>query len=145
MLSCVRLFVKPWTAGCQTPLSATFSQSLLTLLSLDSVMQSTHPILYCPFSFCLQSFPALVFSSELALRIYWPKYWSFSFSISPSSEYSGLISFRIDLIDILAVQGLVYLREAKFGVFVAWRVSIQFHGLILDACGCRLKRGIALD
>ena len=58
-----------------------------------------------PFSFCLQSFPASVFSSELALCVWWPKYWSFSFSISPSSEYSGLISFRIDLVDTLAVQG----------------------------------------
>ena len=117
-----------------------------SLMSIESVMPSNHLILCHPLLLLPSIFPNIrVFSNELALLIRWPKYWSFSFSISPSSEYSGLISFRIDLIDILAVQGLVYLREAKFGVFVAWRVSIQFHGLILDACGCRLKRGIALD
>ena len=86
----------------QASLSITNSQSLLKLMSIESVMPSNHLILRPPFSSCLQSFPA---SGESVLHIRWPKYWSFSFSISPSSEYSGLISFRIDWFDPLAVQG----------------------------------------
>ena len=103
-LSCVRLFATPWTAARQASLSITNSQSLLRLMSIESVMPSNHLILCHPL--LLSIFPSIrVFSSESALRIRWPKYWSFSFSISPSNEYSGLISFRMDWLDLLAVQG----------------------------------------
>ena len=102
----VWLFVTPWTVARQASLSITNSQSLLRLMSFESVMPSNHLILCIPFSSCLQSFPASVsFSSESVLRIKWPKYWSFSFSISPSNEYPGLISFRMDWFELLAVQG----------------------------------------
>ena len=98
-LSCVQLFLAPWTAARQASLSFTTSQSLLKLMSIESVMPSKHLILCCPL--LLQ--PA-IFSSESALHIRWPKYWCLSFSISPANEYSGLISFRIDWFDLLAVQ-----------------------------------------
>ena len=95
----------PWTAARQAFLSITNSQSLLKLMSIKSVMSSKHLILYCPL--LLPSiFPSIrVFSNESVLHIRWPEYWSFSFSISPSNEYSGLISFRMDWLDLLAVQG----------------------------------------
>ena len=99
LLSRVQLVVTPWTAALQSSLSITDSQSLLKLKSIESVMPSNHLIL-CP----LLLLPS-VFSSESVLHIRWPKYWSFSFSISPSNEYSGLISFRIDWLYLLAVQG----------------------------------------
>ena len=101
----VGLFVTPLTAACQASLSSTISQSLLKLMSIKLVMPSNYLILCHPL--LLPSvFPSIrVFSDELVLRIRWPKYWSFSFSISPSKEYSGLISFRIDWFDLLAVQG----------------------------------------
>ena len=103
-LSCVRLFVTPWTAARQASLSITNSQSLLKLMSIESVMPSNHLILCRPL---LPSvFPSVrVFTNESALCIRWPKYWSFSFNISPSNEHSGLISFRTDWLDLLAVQG----------------------------------------
>ena len=102
----VQLFATPWTAACQASLSITNSQSLLKLKSIESVMPSNHFIL-CHFLLLLPSiFPRIqVFSNESVLCIRWPKYWSFSFSISPSSEYLGLISFRMDWLDLLAVQG----------------------------------------
>ena len=104
-LSSVLLFATPWTAACQASLSITNSWSLLKLMSMESVMPSNHLILCHPFLFLSSIFPSIrVFSSESVLRIRWPKYWSFSFSISPSSEYSGLISFRMDWFDLLAVQ-----------------------------------------
>ena len=105
MLSCVQLYVTPWTAACQASLSITNSRSFLKLMSIESVMPSNHLILCCPF--LLPSiFPSIrVFFNESALRIRWPKYWSFSFNISSSNEYSGLISFRMDWLDLLAVQG----------------------------------------
>ena len=100
LLNCVWLFVTPWTAARQDSLSITNSQSLLKLMFIELVMPSNHPFLLLP-----SVFPSIrVFSNESALHIRWPKYWSFSFSISPSSEYSGLISFRIDWFDLLAVQ-----------------------------------------
>ena len=105
-LSCVRLFETPWTAARQASLSITNSLSLPKLMSIESVMPSNHLILCHPFLLLPSLFPSIrVFSSELAFHFRWPKYWSFSFSISPSSEYSGLISFRMDWLDVLAVQG----------------------------------------
>ena len=103
-LSCVWLFATPWTAARQASLAITNSRSLLKLMSIESVMPSNHLILCCPL--LLPSiFPSIrVFSSESALRFRWPKYWSFSFSISPSND-SALISFRMDWLDLLAVQG----------------------------------------
>ena len=105
LLSCVQLFVTPWTAARQASLSITNSQSLLKLMSIGSVMPSNHLILCRPLLLPPSIFPSIrVFSNESVLRIRWPKYWSFSFSISPSNEYSGLIS-RMDWLDLLAVQG----------------------------------------
>ena len=102
----VRLFVTPWTATHQASLSITNSQSLLKLMSVELVMPSNHLILCRPLLFLPSIFPIIrVFSNEAVLPFRWPKNWSFSFSISPSNEYSGLISFRIDWLDLLAVQG----------------------------------------
>ena len=105
-LSCVLLFVTPWTAACQASLSITNSWRLLKFTSIESVMPSNRLILCRPLLLLPSIFPSIrVFSNESALRIRWPKYWSFSFSISPSSEHSGLISFRMDWLDLLAAQG----------------------------------------
>ena len=105
-LSCVQLFATPWTAAHQASLSITDSQSLLKLTSIDSVMPSNHLILCHPLLLLPSLFSSImVISNELALPIRWPKCWSFSFSISPSNEYSGLVSFRMDWLDLLAVQG----------------------------------------
>ena len=104
-LSCIRLFVIPWTAAHQASLSITNSQGLPKLMSSDSVMPSNHLILCLSLLPLPSIFPSIrVFSNESVLHIRWPKYWSFSFSISPSNEYSGLISFRIDWLALLAVQ-----------------------------------------
>jgi len=98
--------VTPWTAAHQASLSITNSQSLLKLMSIALVMPSNHLILCHPLLLLPSIFASIrVFSNESVLRIRWPKYWSFSFSISPSNEYSGLISFRMDWLDLLAVQG----------------------------------------
>ena len=108
LLSCVRLFVTSWTAACQASLSITNSRSLLKLMSIVLVMPFNHFILSCPLLFLPSIFPNIrVFSNESVLQISWPNYWSFSFSISPSNEYSGLIFFRIDWLDLLAVQGTI--------------------------------------
>ena len=105
-LSCVRLFATPWTAARHASLSIPSSQSLLRLMSIKLEMPSKHLILCCPLLLLPSIFPSIrVFSSESVLRIRWLKYWSFSFSISPFNEYPGLISFRIDWFDLLAVQG----------------------------------------
>ena len=105
-LSCVWLFETPQTAACQASLSITNSQSLLKLMS-ELVMPSNHLILCHPRLLPPSIFPSIrVFSNESVFHIRWPKYWSFSFSISPSSEYSGLISFRMNWFDLLAVQAL---------------------------------------
>ena len=105
LLSHVRLFATPWTAACQASLSITSSQSLPKLMSIESVMPSNHLIPHRPLLLPPSIFPSIrVFSNESVLHIRWPKYWSFSFSISPSNEYSGLISFRMDWLDLLAVQ-----------------------------------------
>ena len=101
-LSCVRLLGTSWTTACQVPLSSTISQSLLKLKSIELLMLSNHLILCCPLLFLPSILLSTrVFSNEWALCISWLKYWSFSFSITPSSEYSGLISFRIDWFDLL--------------------------------------------
>ena len=112
----------PWTAAHQASLSFTISQSRLKLMSLESVMTSNHLILCCPLLFLPSIFPSIrVFLNESVLHIRWPKYCSFSFSISSSNEYSGLISFRMDWLDVLAVQGtlksLLQHRSSKASIF----------------------------
>ena len=105
LLSCVRIFVTPWTAAHQASLTITNSRSLLKRMSIELVMQSNHFILCSPLLLLPSIFPSLrVSSNELVPRIRWPKYWSFSFNISPSNEYSLLISFRMDWLDLLEVQ-----------------------------------------
>ena len=105
-LTRVRLFATPWTAACQASMSITDSWSLLKLMSIESVMLSDHLILCFPLLLPPSIFPSIrVFSRESVLHIRYPNYWSFSFSISPSNEYLGLISFRMDWLDLLAVQG----------------------------------------
>ena len=124
MLSPVRLFATPWTAVCQASLSITNSQSLLKLMPIESVMPSNHLIL-CHHLLLLPSiFPSIrVFSNESVLCIRWPKYWSFSFSISSSNEYSALISFRMDSLDLLAVQGTLksLLQHHSSKASILWR------------------------
>jgi len=101
LLSLVQLFVTPWTTAHQASLSITKSQSLLKLMSIESVMPSNHLILCHTLLLPTSIFPSIrVFSKESVLRITWPKYWSFSFSINPSNEYSGLISFRMDWLEL---------------------------------------------
>ena len=105
-LSCVWLFATPWTAARQASLSIANSHSLLKLMSIESVMPSSHLILCHPLLLLPSTLPNIrVFSNESALCIRWPKYWSFSFNISPSNEHRGLISFRMNWLDLLAVQG----------------------------------------
>ena len=105
-LSRVRLFATPWPAALYASLSITNSQSLLALMAIESMMPSNHLILCCPLLLLSSIFPCIrVFSNESVLPIRWPQYWSFSYKISPSNEYSGLISFRMDWLDLLAVQG----------------------------------------
>ena len=106
LFSCVQLFMTPWTAACQASLSIANSRSLLKLVSIELVMPCSHVILCHPLFLPPSIFPSIrVFSNDSVLRIRCPKYWSFSFNISPSNEYSGLISFRMDWLDLLAVQG----------------------------------------
>ena len=116
--------VTPWTVARQASLSITNSQSLLKLMSIESVMPSNHLILWHPLLLLPSIFPNMrVFSNESVLHIRWPKYWSFSFSISPSNEYSGLISFRTNWLDLLAVQGtlksLLQHHRSKYQLFGA--------------------------
>ena len=104
-LSCVQLFVTPWTAARQAFLSITNSWSLLKLTSIESVMPSNHLVLCCPLLLLPSIFPSIRVFSDASVLIRWPNDWSFSFSISPSNENSGLISFKMDWLDLLAVQG----------------------------------------
>ena len=105
-LSHIQLFATPWITACQAALSITNPQSLLKLMSIESVMPSSHLILCRPLLLLPSSPPSIgVFSNESTLCMRWPKYWSFSFSISPSNEHPGLITFRMDWLDLLAVQG----------------------------------------
>ena len=106
LFSHVWLFVTPWFAACQASLSFTISSSFPKIMSIETVMPSNHLILCCSLLLLPSVFPRIrVFSNELAFHIRWPRSWSVSFSISPSNEYSGLTSFRIDWLDLLAVQG----------------------------------------
>ena len=126
LLSCVWLFVTPWTAACQASLSIINSWSLRKPMSIVSVMPSNHLILCRPLLLPPSIFPSIrVFSNESALCIRWPKYWSFSFNISPSIEHSGLISFRMDWLDLLAVQGTLksLLQHHSSKASVLWSLS----------------------
>ena len=106
LLSCFQFFATPWTTAGQASLSITNSRSLHKLMPIESVMPSNHPILCHPLLLPPSIFPSIrVFSNESALHIRWPKFWSFSFNISPSNEHPGLISFRMDWLDLLEVQG----------------------------------------
>ena len=126
-LSRVRLFVTPWTAARQASLSITNSRSLLRLMSIESVMPSNHLILCRPLLLPPSIFPSIrVFSKESALRIRWPKDWRFSFSISPSNEHWGLISFRMDWLDLLAVPGTLksLLQHHSSKASILWRYLV---------------------
>ena len=126
-LSRVRLFATPWTAVHQASLSITNSWSLLKLMSIESVMPSNHFILCCPLLLLPSVIPSIrVLSNESVLCIRWPKYWSFSFNISPFNEYSGLISFMMDWLDLLAVQGtLKSLLQHHSSKFFSAQLSSQ--------------------
>ena len=118
----------PWTAASQAPLSITNFWSLLKLLSIESVMPSNHLILCGPLLLPPSIFPNIkVFSNELVLHIRWPEYWSFTFSISPSNEYSGLISFRMDWLDLLAVQRTLksLLQHQSSKASILWRLAFS--------------------
>ena len=130
-LSHVQLFVTAQTAAHQASLSITISWSLLKLMCIESVMPSHHLILFCPL-LLTSIFPSIrVSSSESALHIRWPKYWSFSFRISPSNEYSGLISYRIDWFDLLTVQGTLksLLPHHSLKAFILWCSSLFSQGI----------------
>ena len=129
LLSRVQHFVTPWTEACQASLSITNSWSLLKLMSIESVISSNHLILCCPLLLLHSVFPSIrVFSNESVLCIRWLKYWSFSFSISPSNEYSGLIFSRIDWFDLFTVQGTL-------------KSLLQYHNSSDIKC-CNLKHGV---
>ena len=118
-INCVWLFVTPWTAACQASLSIANSRSLLKLMSIESVMSSSRFILCHPLLLPPSIFPSIrVFSNESVLPIRWPDYWSFSFNISPSNEYSELIFFSMDWLDLLAVQGSS--PTPQFMVSILW-------------------------
>ena len=119
-----RLFAAPWTAAHQTSLSLTISRRLPKFMSIVSVMPSNHLILWCPLLLLPSIFPRIRdFSNELAVCIRWSKYWSFSFSISPSNEYSGLVSLKIDWFDLLAVHGTLWslLQHPSPKASILWR------------------------
>ena len=124
LLSHVRLFATPCTAACQASLSIDNSWSLLKLMSIESVMPSNHLILYRPLLLLPSIFPNIrVFCNESLFRIRWPKYWSFSFSLCPSNEYSGLVFLRMDWLDLLAVQGTLksLLQHHSSKASILWR------------------------
>ena len=129
----VQLFASPWTAACQASLSITSSWSPPKPMSIELVTPSSHLILCRPLLLLPSIFPSIrVFSNKSALRIMWPKYWSFSFNISPSNEYSGLISFRMDWLDLFAVQGTPHPSSRHLGLTggtlatrVSWDLSMK--------------------
>ena len=121
-LSCVRLFAIPWITARRASLSITNSRNLLKLMPIESVMPSSHLILYCPFLLLPPIPPSIrVFTNESTLCMRWPKYWTFSFSISPSNEHPGLISFRVDWLDLLArsktCKSLLHHHSSKASIF----------------------------
>ena len=153
LLSHVWLSATPWTAACQASLSFTISQSLLKFMSTESVMPLTISSSATLFSFCLQSFPNIrVFSDDSAFCIRWPKCWSFSFSINPSNKYSGLIFFRTDWFDLLAVQGTlksllqhqqfksINLNSKKMMLLKCWTQYISKFGKL--SSGHRTRKGL---
>ena len=126
LLSRVQLFVTPWTAAWQASLSITNSRSLLKLMSIESVMPSNHLIFCHPLLLLPSIFPSIrIFSNESVFHIRWPKYWSFSFNISPSSEYLGLISFRMDWLDLPAVHETIksLLQHHSSKASILWRAA----------------------
>ena len=126
-LTRVWVFVTPWIATCQASLSITNSQGSVKLTSIESVMPSSHLILCCPLLFLPPNPPSIsVFSNESTLHMRWPKYWSFSFSIIPSKEHPGLISFRMDWLDLLAVQGTLksLLQHHSSKASILWRLRL---------------------
>ena len=126
LLNCFHLFVTPWIAACQASLSLIISQSLFKFMSIELVMPSNHLVL-CHSLLLPSVFPSIrVFSSESVLRIRWPKFWSFSLSISPSNEYLGLISLRIDWFDLLAVQRILksLLQHHSSKALILWRSAL---------------------
>ena len=137
MLSRILLFVTPWTAACQASLSCTISRSLLKLMSIESVMPSNHLILCHPLLLPPSIFLSnRVFSNESVLHMRWTTYWIFSFNISPSNEYSGLISLRMDWLDLLAVQGAFkgLLQHHSSKASILWcsaffMVQLSHHGI----------------
>ena len=127
LLSRVQLLATPWTAARQASLSITSSQSLPKLMSIELVMPSNHLTLCCPLLLSPSVFPNIrVFSNELVLHIRWPKYWSFSFNISPSNETSGLISFRMDWLDLLEVQGTLKSFLHNYNLKVSNYLTLQY-------------------
>ena len=137
LLSHVWPFATPWTAACQASLSITNSRSLLKLMSIESVMPFDHLILCHPLLLLPSNFPSIrVFSNESVLRIRWPKYWSFSFNISPSNEHSGLISFGMDWLDLLAVSRVfsntTVQKHQFFGAHFSLWSSSQIHTWLLE-------------
>ena len=137
-LSCVQLFATPWTAAYQASLSITSSWSLLKLKSIELVMPSNHLILCHPLLLPPSILPSIrVFSNESVLRIKWPKYWSFSFSISPSNEYSGLISFRIDWLECCEFQ--VYNQMTQLYIYIYPFSSQVYYHRILSRVLCAIQ------
>ena len=135
LLSHVQLSVTPWTTACQASLFITNSQSLLKLMSIESVMPSNYLIVCCPFLLPPSIFPSMrVFSSESVLHIRWPMYWSFSFSISPSNEYSGLISFRMDWLDLLARNSLESSPVLQFKSINSSKLSFLYSTTLTSIC-----------
>ena len=131
LFSCFWLFVTPWTAARQASLSITNSQSLLKLISVVSVMPSNHLILCHPLLLPPSVIPSIrVFSNESGLHIRWPKYWSFSFSISPSNEYSALISFRMGWLALLTLQGVFSNTTVQKHQFFGTQLSLQYNSHI---------------
>ena len=147
-LSCVQLLVTPWTAAHQAPLSFIISQSLLKFTAIELMMPSNHLILCCPVFLPLVFASIRAFSDDSGLCIRWPKYWNFSFSISPSNEYSQLISFRIDWLDVLAIQGtlksLPQQHSWKASIFQCsafFMVQLHTYCTLLQARSCRRSLG----
>ena len=136
-LSPVQLFATPWTAARQASLSIINSRSLLKFMSIESVMPSNNLILCHPLLLSPSIFPSIrVFSKESVLHIRWPKYWSLSFSINPSNEYAGLISFRMDWLDLLAVQGILQslLQYHKFKSINSLALSFLYSPTLTSIC-----------